>query len=175
MVDHVDLALAHAHRLEEHVVLAGGIHQERRLKRRLGQPSERAPACHRADEHPRVEEVVGEPDAVTEHGALRERAGGIDREHPDLPSGPAELAGQRPDQGALADPGRARQPHDARPAGLRKELRDQPVALGLAVLDQADRPRQRPLVPGQQALGERLGGGCLGLCHGIGQSRVRRS
>ena len=42
VVDHVDLGLADADRLEEDVVPAGGVHQQRGLERRLGEAAERA-------------------------------------------------------------------------------------------------------------------------------------
>ena len=73
MVDHVDLGLADADRLEEHVVAARRVHQQRGLQRRLGQPAERAARGHRADEDARVEEVLGEADAVAEQRAAAER------------------------------------------------------------------------------------------------------
>ena len=53
----------------KHVVLARGVHQQRRLQRRLREPAERAAVGHRADEHARVEEVLGQPDAVAEQRA----------------------------------------------------------------------------------------------------------
>src|SRR5919106_483165 len=72
VVDDVDLGLAHPDRLQEHVVLAARVHQERGLERGLGQTPERAPARHRADEHAGVEEVVREADPVAQQGALGE-------------------------------------------------------------------------------------------------------
>ena len=144
-------------RLEQDVVLAGGVHQQRRLQRRLGEPAERAAGRHRADEDARVEEVVGEADPVAEHGALGERARGVDREHADLAVAPC--AARRmiaPIRVLLPTPGGPVRPTIRALAGAREELGDEPVALGIAVLDQADRPRQRPLVAGDQALGERV-------------------
>ena len=172
MVDDVDLALADADGLEQDVVLARGVHQQGRLQGRLGEPAQRAPGRHRADEDARVEEVVGEADAVAEDGTVSERARGIDREHPHLAVGLAELRANRPDQGALADAGRPREADDSRLTGAREELRHQPVALGVVVLDQADRARQRPLVPADEALGEGVGG-LLGRVGQGGESRVR--
>ena len=71
VVDDVDLGLADADRLDEDVLLAGGVHQQHRLERRLRQAAERAAARHRADVDALVEEVLGEPDAVAEQRALR--------------------------------------------------------------------------------------------------------
>ena len=84
VVDHVDLGLADADRLEEDVVLAGGVHQQRRLQRRLREPAERAARRHRADEDAGVEEVLGQADAVAEQRAAAERRGRVDREHRDV-------------------------------------------------------------------------------------------
>ena len=53
------------------------------LQRRLGEPAEVAARRHRADEHARVEEVVGEPDPVAEQRALGERARRVDRDDAD--------------------------------------------------------------------------------------------
>ena len=92
------------------------------LQRRLGEAAERAAAGHRADEDARVEEVVGEADPVAEQGAAGEGARGVDREHRDLALGLAQLRGQRADQGALADPGRAGEADDPRLAGARVDL-----------------------------------------------------
>src|SRR5579864_2049081 len=72
--DHLHLALPRAHRLEEDDVLAGGVEDEQRLQRRLGEAAEMAARPHRPDEDARVEEVVGQADAVAEQGALREGA-----------------------------------------------------------------------------------------------------
>ena len=108
MVDHVDLRLADADRLEEHVVAAGGVHQQRRLQRGLGEPAERAARGHRADEHARVEEVVGEPDAVAEQRAAAERRARVDREHGDGAVERALVGDERADQRRLAGAGRAR-------------------------------------------------------------------
>ena len=81
--DHLHLALAGADRLEEDELLAGGVEHEQRLQRRLGEAAEVAARPHRADEDAGVEEVVGEPDAVAEERALRERARRVDRDDAD--------------------------------------------------------------------------------------------
>src|SRR5437762_1561343 len=64
--DHLDLALAGADPLEEDVLLAGRVEQQQRLQRRLGEPAEMASRPRRADEDARVEEVIAQPNAVTE-------------------------------------------------------------------------------------------------------------
>jgi len=73
VIDDVDLGLPHADRLEEDVLAARRVHQQRRLQRRLAEPAERAAVRHRADEDARVEEVVGQADAVAEQRAVGER------------------------------------------------------------------------------------------------------
>ena len=158
VVDDVDLGLADADRLDEDVVLARGVHQQRRLQRGLGEAAEGAAARHRADEDPGVEEVVGEADAVAEQGAAGERARGVDREHGDLAVGLPHLRCQGADQGALPHPGRPGQPDDPGPAGPREDLANQLPAGRVVVLDQGDRARQRPLVAGDEPLGEALFG-----------------
>ena len=84
VIDDVDLGLADADGLQEDVLAAGGVHQQRGLQRRLAEPAERAAVGHRADEDARVEEVVGEADAVAEQRAVRERRRRVDREHGDV-------------------------------------------------------------------------------------------
>ena len=97
----------------KHVVLARGVHQQRRLERGLGQAAERAAARHRADEDAGVEEVVGEPDAVAEQRALRERRRRVDRQHGHVALALARVLHERADQRRLADAGR---PGEARPS-----------------------------------------------------------
>ena len=67
--DHLDLALPRADRLEEDDVLAGGVDEQQRLQRRLGEAAEVPARAHRADVDLRVEEVVGQPDPVAEERA----------------------------------------------------------------------------------------------------------
>ena len=145
---------------------------QRHLQRRLGEAAEGAAGGHRADEDARVEEVLGEADPVAEQGAAGEGAGGVDREHRDLALGLAQLRGQRTDQGALADPGRPGEADDPRLAGARVDLAHQLPAGRVVGLDQRDRPRQRPLVAGEEPLGERGGFGGVGARRR--QSRVPR-
>ena len=111
VVDDVDLGLADADGLQEDVVLAGGVHQQRGLQRGLAEAAERAAVGHRADEDAGVEEVVGQPDAVAEQRAVRERRGRVDRQHGDLAVLLAAQLGQRADQRRLA---RARARRSAR-------------------------------------------------------------
>ena len=57
----------------------------------IGQPAEVAAGPHRADVDAGVEEVVGEPDPVSEQRSVRERARGVDRNDPDRQSLPADV------------------------------------------------------------------------------------
>ena len=76
----------------------------------------------------------------------------------------ARIRYQACDQRGLADPGRAREAHNRRLARLRIDLAHERPALGIVVLHQRDRPRQRTLVAGEQRLGQL--GGCARLRHG---------
>ena len=129
VVDHVDLRLADADRLQEHVVAARGVHQQRGLQRRLGEPAERAARRHRADEHAGVQEVLGEPDPVAQQRAAAERRARVDREHRDLAVGLAPVRDERADQRRLAGAGRAGEPDHLRVAGVRIDLAHERPAL----------------------------------------------
>ena len=160
VVDDVHLGLPDAHRLEEDVVLARGVHQQRGLQRGLREPAERAARGHRADEHARVEEVLGQADAVAEQRALGERRGRIDGQHGHLPVGLARVGCECADQGGLAHAGRTGEPDDGRLAGVRIDLAHELPALGIVVLHQRDRLGERALVAVEQALGELGCGAC---------------
>src|SRR5438552_2465044 len=82
--DHLDLALPRPDRLEEDELLARSVEHEQCLQRRLGEPAQMSARPHRTDEDAWVEEMVGEPDAVAEERAVRERAGRVDRDDADL-------------------------------------------------------------------------------------------
>jgi hypothetical protein len=53
VVDDVDLGLADPDRLQEDVLLARGVHEQRGLERRLAEAAERPAVGHGADEHAR--------------------------------------------------------------------------------------------------------------------------
>ena len=164
--DHLDLALAGADRLQEDELLAGRIEKEQRLQRGLGQPAQVAAGSHRADEDLGVEEVVGEPDAVAEEGPLRERARGIDRDHADRAFLFAHMPDEGADQARLADSRRARDPDRVGAARRRIEVADDLVGERIGILDQRDRPRERPPVAGANAVGQRLAGEVTPCRHG---------
>ena len=162
---HLDLALAGSYRLEEDKLFPRGVEDEQRLQGRLGEPAEVSARAHRADEDLRVEEVVGEANPVAEQGAVGERARGVDRDHADRRARFADVADERRDQGRLADPGRAGDADGVGSARVRINLPDEVVRERVGVLDERDRARKRPLLPGTDARGERLAGEVAAGCH----------
>ena len=100
--------------------------------------------------------MIGEPDPVTEERALRERARRIHRDDADA----VLLSTYEPDE--RADQRRfphARRAGDADPvgtAGVGVDLADEVVCERIAVLDEGDRPRERALVAGAHAGGQRF-------------------
>ena len=166
VVDDVDLGLADPDGLEEHVVLAGRVHQQRGLQRRLGEPAERAAGGHRADEDAGVEEVLGQADAVAEQRAAAERrATGRSRARRPARSCARWSRTSAPISVDLPAPGGPVKPTTARVAGVRVDLADELPALGVVVLDERDAARERALVARQQALGE----AAAGVGHGRGR------
>ena len=119
---------------------------------RLGEPAERAPGRHRADEHARVEEVLGQPDPVAQQRAAAEGRRGIDRQHRDLAVLRPLVADQRADQRGLARARRTGEADDRGVAGPRIDLLHQRPPVRLVVLDQRDATRQRALVAVQEPL-----------------------
>ena len=99
-----DLGLADADRLVEDDVAPGGVDDEPRLERRLGDAAERAAGAHRADVDAGIEVVLGEPDAVAEERARGERARRVDREDADGQAERPQVAAERREQGRLARP-----------------------------------------------------------------------
>ena len=138
---HLDLALPRSDGLEEDDVRPGGVEEQEGLERGLGQPAEMPTGAHRADEHARVEEVIGEPDPVAEQRSAREGARGIDRDHPHRQVERANVRDQRTDQRRLADAGRPRDPDREGRAGRRIQLLEHGQGAGVSALDQRDRPR----------------------------------
>ena len=158
VVDDVDLGLADADGLQEDVVLARGVHEQRGLQRGLAEPAERAAVGHRADEDAGVEEVLGQADAVAEQRAVGEGRGGVDREHRDLALGRAAQLDQRADERRLARARSAGEADDRGLPGVRVDLAHELPAGGVVGLHQRDRAGQRALVAGEESLGERVFG-----------------
>ena len=121
---HLDLALPRSHGLDEHDVLPRRVEQEHGLQRCLGEPAEVAARPHRADVDARIEEVVGEPDAVAEERAARERAR-RDRPRRRRRCGRARgCAHERADEARLPDTRRAGDADDRGAARSRDRLTD---------------------------------------------------
>src|SRR5919201_3926081 len=171
--DHLDLALACSHGLEEDELLTRGVEDERGLQRRLGQATEVTARAHRADEDIAVEEVVGEADPVAEQRPLRERAGRVDRDHADGLPLLADVADDGADQTRLADAGRTGDADRVRAAGLRVELAHDLVGERIGVLHERDRPRKGAPVAGTDTGGERLPRELTAPRHGENAMRSR--
>ena len=148
---HLDLALPRSDGLEEDDVRPGGVEQQEGLQRGLGQPAEMPTGAHRADEHSRVEEVIGEPDPVAEQRSPREGARRVDRDHPHRQVERANVRDQRADQRRLADAGRPRDPDREGRAGRRIQLLEHGQGARGSALDQRDRPRDGSPVAGSHA------------------------
>ncbi len=149
-----DLALAGTDRLDEHDVLPGGVEKERRLQRRLGEPALVPARPHRADEHARVEEVVGEADPVAEDGSVGEWARRVDRDHARSAPIRPDLADERRDQARLSHARGARHPDDVGMARVGEEQPDELPGLGVAAFDERDRPGERARLTGADRGGE---------------------
>jgi hypothetical protein len=111
---------------------------------------------HRPDVDARIEEVLGEADAVAQERAVGEGARGVDGDDTDGRVLLAQVVAQGRDEARLAD---ARWPGDAegdRFAGVRVEVGDDAGGDRVAVLDQGDRARHRPAVAAEHPLHERL-------------------
>jgi len=88
--------------------VAGRIEHERSLKGCFCNAAEVSPCPHGANEHVRVEEMIGEADAIPEQRPLRERARGIDGDDADTRARSPHMSHERADQTRLADARRAR-------------------------------------------------------------------
>ena len=89
----VELTLANADRLDQHVVIARGLEHVRTVRDCGAQAAERATRRHAADEDASVGGDVVHAYAVAEHGAARERTRWIDGDH-----GNGAGRAQRPDE-----------------------------------------------------------------------------
>ena len=77
----IHLGLAHADRLDQDQVKAGGIEYLHQGGGGRGQPAQRTARRHRADEDARVAGQVAHADAVAQDGAAGEGTGGVHRHH----------------------------------------------------------------------------------------------
>ena len=88
--DDVDLVLSDADGLDQHDVLAGGVEDERDLRRGARQAAEMAARRHAADEDAGIAGVRLHAHPIAENGAAGERAGGIDGDDADRLPGCAD-------------------------------------------------------------------------------------
>jgi len=167
---HQGLRLAHADRLDQQDVVAGGGHDHQRLPGRAGDAAERARRRRRAHERGRVGRKPGHPGLVAEDAAAAAGRRRVDRQHRDPVALVDELAAEGVDEGGLADAGDA---GDADPPG-RPGVRQQPgqhvlgedPVVGPARLDQRDRAGDAGPGPGQNRV--RVPGGGVPLVgHGV--------
>ena len=156
--DHLDLALAGAHGLEEDEVLARRVEDEQCLQRRLGEPAEVAARAHRADEDVRVEEVVARRIRSPSSAPCVNGLDGSTETTPTVLLLCTNVADDRADQRRLAHAGRPGDADGVRAAGLGVEVADDVVRERLRVLDQRDRACERAPVAGPNAGRERLSG-----------------
>ena len=151
---HLELGLSDTDRLDQAPVAAAGVDQPDRLPARAGQPAEMPSRRHAADEHAAVEGVPLHPYPVAEDGAPAERAARIHGDDPHSLAPPPPPLDEPVGDGALPRPGRPGHPDDV---SVPDPLPHRPDQLGqsrIAILDHADRPRQRPQVPGEKPFGQ---------------------
>src|SRR5207249_205055 len=115
-----------------------------------------APSSHRTDVDAGIEEVVGEPDPVTEQRAAREGARGVDRDDPDCRSGRAHVRDERGDERGFPHTRRSRDPYHGRLPRLRIEIAHERIAERVPVLHESDRARKSTLLPCAHACGQLL-------------------
>src|SRR6185295_11697036 len=111
---------------------------------------------HRADEDLGVQEVVGQPDAVTEERALGEGARGVHGDDADRRVLGAHVANERTDEARLPDSGRPGDADPVRITGARIELADELVRERIRALDQRDGTGESAALAGADALDERF-------------------
>ena len=146
--------LSRTDRLDEDDVLPRRIEQENRLKRRLREPAEVSSRPHRANVDPGIEEVVGEPNPVSEQRPTGERARGIDRDDTDRRTRLTHVRDERRDEARLADSRRSGDADDGCPSRVRIELPDEPKGQRVPVLHERDRAGERPAVGSAHAFDE---------------------
>ena len=154
---HLDLGLAHADGLDDHVVEAGGVEDQCGLGRGEGQPAEVPARGHRADVDALVLVVALHADAVAEQRPAGERRGRVDGQHAHGAATAAQLGRQGVGQGGLADARRARDADHPGMTGVREDPGDDaPQHLRCPVLDAGQRPGQGPALAGEHALDQLL-------------------
>ena len=103
--DHLDVALSRAHGLEQDHLASGRVEQQQCLECRLGETAEMAAAAHRADEHPGIEKVIREPDAVASRAPCVNGLDGSTETTPTVLPEPAHVMDERRDEWTCRHPG----------------------------------------------------------------------
>jgi hypothetical protein len=140
---HQGLRLAHADRLDEQDVVAGGGHDDQRFPGRAGDAAEGARGRRRAHERGRVSREPGHAGLVAEDAAAAAGRRRVDRQHRDPVALVDELAAEGVDEGGLADAGDSGDADPDGRGGVRQQpgehvLGEDPV-VGPTRLDQRDR------------------------------------
>jgi len=168
----LDLGLTDADRFDQHDILTERIHQRDGVGGRAGQPAEVPARGHRANEDVGVDEVLGQPNAVAEQGAVRERRAGIDRDHADRLVLRAHVLDDRRGQRRFSDARRPGQPDGERPPRQRIQHPDElRAAAGLAARDRA---RKRARIAGPERSQEVVVHRAFAFTDARGDSRFRR-
>src|SRR5262249_21380284 len=142
----LELVLPDADGLDDDDVGPPSVEDTNDVNGRARQPAERASGRKRPDEDVRIAEVPLHPNAVTEDGAARERAGRIDGDDCNALLLTAVFGDEAIGQRALA---RARIAGDAdgpSPAGVRAEVLEDGEIVTNAVVDEATHARRRTRV-----------------------------
>ena len=126
---HRNLALAHAHGLDDDHVVACGLADQHGLARLLGHAAQRAAAGAGADVGAFVDGEVLHARLVAQDGAARDGAGRVDGEHRHAVAQSDEIQAQRLDKGGLAHAGHAADAQTKRFAGVGQQRCEQFVAL----------------------------------------------
>ena len=158
----VELRLAHADRLDDHVLHPEGVEQAGHVTRRPRDAAVAAAAGEAPDEDSRVEEVGLHPDAVAQHGPTAEGARRVDGHDPDARARGAEMPRDAVGERRLPRPGGPGDADHVRPSAPGVDPAHQRGKTRGAVLDQRHEPRERHAVARLHALDEPFD---LGLTH----------
>src|SRR5919199_3669534 len=139
----LDLSLSYTHGLVDHHVHPVGLHRQPGELRPARQAPEVSAAPHRADKHPRVEEVLRQAYAVAEDRSFRERARRVNRDDAHLLILLAVELYELGDDAALAHAGRPGKAHAEGRTRMRIELGDDVRRLRVFAFDLRDYPGQR--------------------------------
>jgi hypothetical protein len=130
----LDFVLPHSHRLDQHVVPAGHIHQPREIGGGAGQAAGGAAGGHRPDEDAGIGVVLLHADAVAQNRAAGDAARRVHRDDRESLALAAQFARQRVHQRTLTGAGRTGDSHDAGVPGEGRKLAQDFQRLGIAVL-----------------------------------------